>query len=48
MKLITDEIKKTLPPLYSQEHNPEPQAVLKFFTPWSNWTWYAIERLKSV
>ena len=43
MKLLTEEIKRQLPPLYSQEHNPEPKAVIKLFTPWSNWTWYVME-----
>lgn len=43
MKLLTDEIKATLPALYSQEQNPDPQVVAKFFCPWGNWTWYATE-----
>ena len=32
-----------MPPLYSQEKTPDPIAVVKFFTPDSNWTWYATE-----
>lgn len=43
MKLLTNEIKKMLPGLYSTEHDSDPLAVVKFFTPWSNWTWYATE-----
>ena len=43
MKLLTAEILKALPPLYSQEKNPDPLVIVKFFTPWSNWTWYATE-----
>ena len=43
MKLMTAEMKKELPALYSQEHAQEPLALAKFFTPWSNWTWYAME-----
>lgn len=43
MKLITKEIEAKLPRLYSNESNPDPVAVVKFFTPWSNWTWYATE-----
>jgi Protein of unknown function (DUF2958) len=33
---------KTLPPLYSQEDNPDPMVVVKFFTA-AGCTWYAIE-----
>lgn len=43
MKLLTKEIIKKLPPLYSQENNPDPLVVVKFFDPFSQWTWYAIE-----
>ena len=45
MKLLTKEIEKSLPKLYSQENTPinEQVAQVKFFTPWSNWTWYATE-----
>src|SRR5687768_9948832 len=43
MKLLTDELRQQLPPLYSQEHEPDPLVICKFFTPWSSWTWYAIE-----
>lgn len=44
MKLLTKELEKKLPPLYSTEKKTDdPVAVAKFFTPWTNWTWYAIE-----
>lgn len=44
MELITEEIKKTLPKLYTQEKlGLEAIAYLKFFTPDSNWTWYITE-----
>jgi hypothetical protein len=43
MKLLTQAIKKALPPLYSQENVKDPVAQVKFFTPWTNWTWYATE-----
>jgi hypothetical protein len=43
MNLLTEELKKQLPPLYSTEHNPDPSAVCKFFTPDSGWTWYPLE-----
>ncbi len=43
MQLLTEEIKRKLPPLYSQEHNSDPIVVCKFFTPDAQWTWYAYE-----
>lgn len=42
--LITAEIARQLPPLYSQEEQGDNAlAIVKFFTPWTNWTWYASE-----
>jgi hypothetical protein len=43
MKLLTAAIKKQLPKIGSQENNPDATAYAKFFTPWSNWTWWATE-----
>jgi len=43
MKLLTKENRKNLPKLYSQEKVEDPIAQVKFFTPWSNWTWFATE-----
>lgn len=43
MKLLTDEIRHRLPPLYANEHEPDPLVQVKFFTPWTGWTWYATE-----
>jgi hypothetical protein len=44
MKLLTKTIKKEVPKLYSQgEKGDEAVAYVKFFTPWSSWTWYATE-----
>lgn len=43
MKLLTKELLKKIPPLYSQENVDDPMVVCKFFTPWTNWTWYVIE-----
>ncbi len=43
MKPLTKEKRRKLPPLYSTEHEKDPVAVVKFFTPWTNWTWYAVE-----
>lgn len=36
-------LRRALPPLRSTEHEADPLARVKFFTPWSNWTWYATE-----
>lgn len=43
MKLLTKEIEKKLPRLYSQEYEKNPKIIVKFFHPLSNWTWYAYE-----
>jgi hypothetical protein len=43
MKLLTEELRAQLPPLYSQEKNKDPTVYVKFFCPWSNWTWFATE-----
>jgi hypothetical protein len=44
MPLLTEEIRERLPALYSQEQKGlDAQAQVKFFTPDSNWTWYASE-----
>jgi len=43
MELLTKEIRSRLPPLYSTEAESDPLIVVKFFTPDSNWTWYATE-----
>ena len=43
MKLLTKEILNQLPKLYANEDQDDPKAVVKFFTPDSNWTWYATE-----
>lgn len=43
MKLLTDEIRKSLPSLYSSEEDPDPIARVKFLAPWTDWTWYAVE-----
>ena len=43
MKLLTKEIKSKLPALYSQENNPDPTVVVKFFDPTGSWTWYVLE-----
>lgn len=45
MKLLTQEIRAKLPKLYATEKVPLGDKILvaKFFTPDSNWTWYATE-----
>lgn len=41
MKLLTDELRARLPPLYSQEAEAEPVVHAKFFL--GSWTWYVTE-----
>lgn len=44
MKLLPKEICEILPPLYSQDGKGGKAVVyVKYFTPSSNWTWYATE-----
>lgn len=43
MMLLTQELKKKLPVLYSQENEEDPTVYCKFFDPTSNWTWYVLE-----
>lgn len=43
MKLLTKENLKNLPALGANEDKENPLAVVKFFTPWTGWTWYASE-----
>jgi hypothetical protein len=43
MKLLTKELEKKIPPLYSQEKVKDPMVVAKFFCPWGSATWWIIE-----
>jgi Protein of unknown function (DUF2958) len=43
VQLLTKELRKKLPPLGATSKDNDPLAVVKYFTPDSNWTWYAIE-----
>jgi hypothetical protein len=44
MKLLTEELRRKLPPLYSQDGKGGKAVVYtKYFTPSSNWTWYVTE-----
>ena len=44
MELLPPEIAQQLPSLYSQDEKGDTAiAHVKFFTPWTSWTWYASE-----
>jgi hypothetical protein len=43
MKLLTQETRRKLPELYATQDEKDPVAQVKFFSPWSGWTWYATE-----
>ena len=43
MKLLTNEIRKKLPPLGATDDQTDPVAIVKFFNPTGIGTWWAIE-----
>ena len=44
MELLPKDVREVLPELYANEEvGLAAQALVKFFTPDSNWTWYASE-----
>jgi hypothetical protein len=43
MNLLPQELRKTLPPLYSQESSSAPIVHAKLFTPDAGWTWFVTE-----
>lgn len=43
MKLLTKELLRRIPPLYSAENEQDPLVVCKFFMPDGAFTWYVIE-----
>lgn len=43
MKLMTKAIAAKIPRLYEADGQEDPIIHVKFFTPDSNWTWYATE-----
>jgi hypothetical protein len=43
VKLLTEELRSRLPPLYSQEAESDPIVYVKFFLPGTGWTWYVTE-----
>ncbi len=42
-EFFPDDVRNQLPALYSTEQETDPLMVVKFFTPDSDWTWYASE-----
>ncbi len=44
-KLMTAELAKKIPSLYANENSSHAEAIahVKFFSPYSGWTWYAME-----
>ena len=43
MKLLTEEIRKKLPLIGAQDQETDPTVYVKFFCPWSHWTWFGYE-----
>ncbi len=43
MKLLTQEIRKQLPPIGSTDDQIDPMAIVKFFNPTGIGTWWACE-----
>ena len=43
MKLLTKAIENQLPKLYSTDGKNYVPVIVKFFCPWNQWTWYAVE-----
>src|SRR4051812_43550049 len=43
MQLLTADLRAQMPALYAQEGGKDPVVHAKFFTPDSNWTWFATE-----
>ena len=43
MRLLTAELRRALPKLYSQDGDKDPVVHAKFFTPDSSWTWLVTE-----
>lgn len=43
MQLLTKELRKKIPALYSQENEIDPMCYVKFFDPVGSWTWYVTE-----
>ncbi|MBK9944879.1 MAG: DUF2958 domain-containing protein [Kouleothrix sp.] len=43
MKLLPENIRAQIPPLYATENEKDPIVQCKFFCPWNSWTWYVLE-----
>lgn len=43
MKLLTNKLRRQLPPLYATEHEADPMVWMKFFYPDFSWSWFGIE-----
>ena len=43
MILLPPQLRATLPARYSQEKVKDPIVHIKFFTPWTSWTWFVTE-----
>jgi len=45
MQLLTKELRDKFPKLrdMDEKNNEDIPVIAKFFTPWTNWTWYAVE-----
>ena len=43
MELLSEELRAQLPTLYAQENEKDPIIHVKFFTPWTGWTWFVTE-----
>ena len=43
MQLLTAALRRSLPPLGTGDTQGSARARVKFFTPDSSWTWYAVE-----
>lgn len=43
MRLLTEELRRRLPRIYSQQDEADPMVYTKFFLPGSGWTWYVTE-----
>ena len=42
-KLLPKALRAKLPPLNATDNDPDARVIVKFFSPYSNWTWYAFE-----
>ncbi|MBA7528388.1 hypothetical protein ES705_20571 [subsurface metagenome] len=43
MMLLTKEIRSKMPPMGSTDGKLDAEVVVKFFSPYSGWTWWAFE-----